>query len=104
MDWTGLSECDQSEMGMIVDGVSQDPEALNALIRREEEMLQLAAQVAKHGPGYGQQQLQSTEGGDPIVHQNVARAETLVPRGAQPPKQKPEEEPTYKLRKKMGLV
>ena len=91
-------------MGMLVDGVSLDPEALNALIRREEEMLQLAAQVAKHGPGYGQQQLQSTEGGDSIVQQNVVRAETLVPQGAKAPKQKPEEEPTYRLRKKMGLV
>jgi hypothetical protein len=104
MDWTGLSECDQCELGLIVDGASQDPEALNQLIQREQEMLALAAQVAKHGPGYGQQPLQSSEGGDPIVQQNVARAETLVPRGAEPPKRKPEEEPTFKLWKKMGLV
>ena len=104
MDWTGLSECDQSELGMLVHGQPQDPEALNAMIQREQEMLQLAAQVAKHGPGYGQQALQSTEGGDPVVQQNVARAETLVPRGAEPPKRKPEMEPTYRLRKKMGLV
>ena len=67
-------------------------------------MLALAAQVAKHGPGYGQEPLQSSEGGDPIVQQNVSRAETLVQRGAEPPKLKPEEEPTFKLRKKMGLV
>ena len=35
---------------------------------------------------------------------SCARAETLVPRGADPPKRKPEEEPTFKLRRKMGLV
>ena len=50
MDWTGLSECDHSELGLIVDGSTQDLEALNQLIQREQEMLQLAAQVAKHGP------------------------------------------------------
>ena len=102
MDWTGLSECDQSELGLIVNGETHDPEALNALIQREQQMLELAAQVAKHGPGYGQEPLQSTDGS--TVQQNVARAETLVPRGADPPKRKPEEEPTFKLRKKMGLV
>ena len=50
MDWTGLSECDQSELGLIVNGETHDPEALNALIQREQQMLELAAQVAKHGP------------------------------------------------------
>jgi hypothetical protein len=102
MDWTGLSECDQSELGLIVNGETHDPEALNALIQREQQMLELAAQVAKHGPGYGQEPLQSTDGS--TVQQNVARAETLVPRGADPPKRKPEEEPTFKLRRRMGLV
>ena len=104
MDWTGLSECDQSELGLIVNGDTTDPEALNRLIQHEQEMLALQAQVAKHGPGYGQQPLQSTGGGDQIVQQNVVRAEILVPRGANPPKQKLDEEPTFKLRKKMGLV
>ena len=102
MDWTGLSECDQAELGLIVNGTTQDPEALNRMIEREMEMLALAAQVAKHGPGYGQEPLQSTDGS--TVQQNVARAEILVPRGAEPPKRKPEDEPTFKLRKKMGLV
>ena len=46
--------------------------------------------------------LQSTDGS--TVQQNVARAETLVPRGADPPKRKTEEEPTFRLRRKMGLV
>ena len=50
MDWTGLSECDQPELGILVHGQTHDPEALNAMIQREQEMLQLAAQVAKHGP------------------------------------------------------
>ena len=86
MDWTGLSECDHSELGLIVNGETQDPEALNALIQREQQMLELAAQVAKHGPGYGQEPLQSTDGS--TVQQNVARAETLVPRGADPPKRR----------------
>ena len=27
MDWTGLSECDQSELGLIVNGDTTDPEA-----------------------------------------------------------------------------
>ena len=62
MVWTGLSECDQSELGLIVNGETQDPEALNRLIEREQQMLELAAQVAKHGPGYGQEPLQSTDG------------------------------------------
>ena len=57
MDWTGLSECDQSELGLIVNGDTTDPEALNHLIQHEQEMLALQAQVAKHGPGYGQQPL-----------------------------------------------
>ena len=102
MDWTGLSECDQSELGLIVNGETHDPEALNALIQREQQMLELAAQVAKHGPGYGQEPLQSTDGS--TVQQNVARAETLVPRGADPPKRKPEEEPTFKLRRSAMLT
>ena len=39
MDWTGLSECDQSELGLIVNGDTTDPEALNRLIQHEQEML-----------------------------------------------------------------
>ena len=49
--------------------------------------------------------LQALTGHENIIRlQNVVRAETLVPQGAKAPKQKPEEEPTYRLRKKMGLV
>ena len=47
MDWTGLSECDQSELGLIVNGDTTDPEALNRLIQHEQEMLALQAQVTE---------------------------------------------------------
>ena len=108
-DWlSGLTYADSMELGLAQYGAG-DPEAYNELLRRDAEDAALAKQVAKYGPGHGQAMMATQQGGGgpndapPPVQQDVARAEVLLVDPGQAPKRPPDKEPTYRLRKKMGL-
>ena len=103
-DWlSGLTYADSMELGLAQHGAG-DPEAYNELLRRDAEDAALTRQVAKYGTGHGQQ-----GGGGPGdapagARTDVARAEVLLVDPARAPKRPADKEPTYRLRKKMGLV
>ena len=104
-DWlSGLSYADSMELGMAQHGAG-DPEAYNDLLRRDAEDAALTKQVARYGAGHGQQVAAQQGGEAPVgARTDVARAEILLVDPAQAPRRPTDKEPTYRLRKKMGLV
>ena len=106
-DWlSGLTYADSMELGLAQHGAG-DPEAYNDLLRRDAEDAALTKQVAKYGAGHGQQALTTPQGGPGDaagVRTDVARAEVLLVDPARAPKRPADKEPTYRLRRKMGLV
>ena len=103
--FSGLSYGDQLEAGLATHGAA-DPEVWNEMLRKDADEARLAQQVTLHGEGHGQQPLatQAGEGSAPLVQQDVARAGVLLPEPGKAPKRDETKEPTYRLRKEMGLV
>lgn len=114
MDYFGtLSYGDQMEMGnagLTCTG-DVDPETLNEMIGEQNDQLALARQVSQYGQGHGRDAYtQSVTPGAPAPAENTqpmqetARAEVLLPNPERVPQRDPKKEPTYRLRKAMGLV
>ena len=103
--FTGLSYGDQLETGLATHGVA-DPEVWNAMLRKDADEVRLAQQVRQFGEGHGQEPLttQQGDGAQPLVQQDVARAGVLLPEPSKLPVRDKTKEPTYRLRKAMGLV
>ena len=76
------------------------------LLRKDADEARLAQQVRQFGEGHGQEPLstQQGDGAPPLVQQDVARAGVLLPEPSKLPVRDETKEPTYRLRKEMGLV
>ena len=109
--FSGLSYGDQLEMGMASTGASMDPDTYNTMLRQQADEQALAKQVNKYGESHGRDAYaQAVAPGAAPPQESastpatVQHAGVLLPNPEKVRRKDPKKEPTYRLRKAMGLV